>query len=200
MSPDRLRQLCGLEYFDPKTVLENLRRVELNLPNDGIAERVRALRTSDLKPFREARDAALFAYGQSCVQGHAVGFAPVEDQDYDFVTTWAVGDTRHVCTVQLKELVPEELNPNATINDLLEKLCKYGRAPDLIVAVKMNRLGRFDPAEVRVPPSLHIGGLWMFCAITPDQNEWAMWGDFIPPANLGRANFSYPKPLGMSFR
>jgi hypothetical protein len=169
------------------------------LPRNGIDERMRTLRTNGLKPFREARDAAVFAYGQSCVQGCSIGFAPVEDQDFDFVTTWVSDDAQHLCTVQLKELVSEDLNPNATIGELVAKLTKYGRAPDLTVAIKMNRLGRFDPAEVSIPSSLQIGGLWVYGATSEDQNDWAIWGDFMRPDGLGGARFSYPKPLGIAF-
>jgi hypothetical protein len=199
MTPDRLRQLESLTYFDPKVVLQNLRKIEMDLPEGGIDQHVRSLRTNDLKSSREARDAALFAYGQSCVQGLVVGYAPVEDQDFDFVTTWVVDETRHFCPVQLKELVPEELNSAATLERLIASLCKYADASDLTVAIKMNRLGRFDPAEVVIPSSLRLGGLWTFCATSSDQNDWGIWGDFMRPESVGGAKFQYPKLLGIKF-
>lgn len=52
---------------------------------------------------------------------------------------------------------------------------------------------RFDPAELVIPKPT-IGELWVFGAITPDQSQWAIWGDFIgtPPAAVVGRRFAYP--------
>jgi hypothetical protein len=199
MNADRLRTFGKLPYVDPKYVLEELRRIEMDISGLEIPERVRTLRTNILKPEREVRDAAIFSYGISCVQGHDVLFAPIEDQDFDFVTTWVSGDTRHFAPVQLKELVPEELNRQASIDDLLSRLSKYSGSTDVTFAIKMTRAGRFEPAEVRVPGNLSIGGLWMYAAISPDQDEWALWGDFTKPGPTLGMKFEYPKPMRLLF-
>jgi hypothetical protein len=129
----------------------------------------------------------------SCAQGHDVLFALHEDQDFDFVTSWLDGDT-HFCPVQLKELVPETLNKQASIDELLAKLTRYTSSAEVVVAIKMNRVGRFDPFEIRVPSTVSIRGLWMYAAISDDQNKWALWGDFMRPSSVGKFEFDYPQP------
>ena len=57
-----LRQFERLIWVNPRHVLVNLRNLELNLPAH-LDDRTRRLRTNDLKKWREARTAALFAYG-----------------------------------------------------------------------------------------------------------------------------------------
>jgi hypothetical protein len=199
MNPDQLRALGRLNFLDPKHALEELRRIEMDMVGQEVSERIRTLRTNKLKPERDARNAAIFAYGMSCAQGHDVLFAPFEDQDFDFVMTWQIGDTQHYCPIQLKELVPEELNPQTSIDDLLGGLSKYSDSAEVVFAIVMNRIGRFEPSEIRVPSNLRIGGLWMFCAISADQNEWALWGDFMKPAPTLGWKFQYPKPMRIVF-
>ncbi len=151
------------------------------------------MRTNGLKSERELRDAALFCVGMSHVLGTDVWLAPVEAQDHDFVTSWRIGDVQHFCPVQLKEVVPQHLNPAASIAGVLEKLSRYPDSRDVSVAIKFNQCGRFDPACLRVPENLAIGGLWVFGAIAEDQSMCGLWGDFLQTGNetIG-ISYSYP--------
>ncbi|WP_156969995.1 hypothetical protein [Arenimonas malthae] len=167
-----------LEFNDPKPFLANLRRFEQSVAVSDTPDRIKNLRTNGLKSWREARDAALFCYGMSQRIGQTVYFAPAESQDYDFVASWIVGHEQHLTPVQLKEVVPKHLNPNASLEGVLASLAKYVDSSELTVAVKLNQQGRFQPGEL-VPPQLNISALWVFAATTPDQSEWTLWGNFL---------------------
>lgn len=189
----RIRHLAKLEYGNPRSFLADLRALEYTVSASAISERVKSLRTNNLKPEREMRDAALFCVGMSHNLGVEVWFAPVEDQDHDFVATWRINDTQHFCPVQLKEVVPRHLNQNASIQEVIGKLSHYADSHDVSVAIKFNQVGRFDPAQISVPANLRIGGLWVFGACSEDQTTWALWGDFL---QTGRETLgiSYPYP------
>jgi hypothetical protein len=190
----RLREFAKLAYGDPRGFLAELRNFEGAVAASPMPDRIKTLRTQRLKSGREMRDAAIFCVGISERFGYDVRFAPVEDQDFDFIVTWVDGDaTRHFCPVQLKEVVPPHLNANATIQDLVNSLTRYVDSADLIVAIKISRSGRFDPATLQLPANLCIGGLWIFASISADQSEFGLWGDFLnntePPKGT---RFSYP--------
>ncbi len=128
------------------------------------------------------------------VLGHPVLIAPVEEEDFDFVATWVDDErTQHICRVQLKEVVPQHLNSTASLQQVIDGLARYADASDLTVAIKVNRIGRFDPATVSIPNGLKLGALWIYSAIAEDQSKFAVWGDFaqgnVPV--VGHA-FEYP--------
>lgn len=143
------------------------------------------------------RDAAIFCVGMSERIGFDVQFAPVEDQDFDFVITWFDDDRkRYYRPVQLKEVAPPHLNAGATVQAVVNSLTRYVDSADTIVAIKINRPGQFNPAELTLPADLRIGGLWVFASLSGDQSEFGLWGDFFgrtkPP--LG-TRFLYPLPV-----
>ena len=193
----RLRQFAKLAYGDPRGFLAALRRLEWAVAPSPTPERIKTLRPQGLKPEREMRDAAIFCVGMSERIGFDVRFAPVEDQDFDFIATWLDGGRmRNYCPVQLKEVAPPHLNADATIQAVVDGLARYADSADLTVAIKINRPGRFDPAELKLPANLRIGGLWIFAGLSADQSEFGLWGDFLSKtdAPLG-TRFSYPLPI-----
>jgi hypothetical protein len=121
--------------------------------------------------------------------GQTVFLAPSEAQDYDFLASWVVHDTQHLAPVQLKEAVPHDLNRSASIQQTVNALSKYVDSEDLTVAIHLNQRGHFDPAKLTVPP-LKIAALWVFGAISEDQNEWALWGNFLETPEGTR--YEYP--------
>ena len=123
--------------------------------------------------------------------GHKVCFAAHEDQDYDFIASWIVGDERHFAPVQLKEVVPVERNPQASIEAILAGLAKYTDSDELTVAIHLNQKGRFEPSLLEVP-ELRIGSLWVFGSTAADQSLWALWGNFTKSEPYG-TQFSYPE-------
>ena len=176
----RLRQFAELEYGCPRRFLAALRELDGAVAASPTAERIRTLRTNLLKPEREKRDAAIFCVGMSQRLGVDVLLAPTEHQDFDFVATWLEGKgTRHFCPVQLKEVVPLHLNANATVQSVVDGLTYYADSADVTVAIKINQQGRFNPAGLKLPANLRIGGLWIFAALDADQFEFGLWGDFL---------------------
>ena len=121
--------------------------------------------------------------------GQTVYLAPSEAQDYDFVASWAVNDTRHFAPVQLKEVVPQDLNPLAFVQTIVNALSKYVDSEDLTVAIHLNQRSHFDPTAL-VIPSLRIAELWIFSAISEDAAQWRLWGNFLEIPEGTR--FEYP--------
>jgi hypothetical protein len=189
----RLRQLASLKYFDPVPVLVGLRKLESEVAASPTPENIKTLRTPGLRPERESRDAALFALVMSAVLGRTVLVAPQEADDFDFVTKWTDLAGKHWFTpVQHKEVPPETLNPNVGLQDIIAGLSKYA---NVTVAIKLNRAVTFEPAKV-VVPSLKIAALWIYGALTPDQNEFGIWGDFLAePSDLQFWRAPYPQAL-----
>lgn len=157
----RTRHWSRLSYHDPEIVLRELRRVELHVADAVIEERVRTLRTNFRKPHREGREAALLCHGiGKAVLGTTVYVAPGEEQDHDFVSAWVTGDTQHYAPVQIKELVPSDINPYADLNEIISSLKKYSCSRDLIVGIHVNRAGPLDMTKI-VVPKLGIRELWL---------------------------------------
>jgi hypothetical protein len=188
MDRSSLNEASKLVYRDPVVALRELREIEIQFATADIAPEVRHLRTNELKKVREYRQAALFCHGMASRIGQPVRFAPVESSDYDFIATWNSDNNQHFAPVQLKELVPESLNPAATVQNLVNKLSKYS-SETLTVAVFVNRNGRFSPRELQIPP-LRIAALWFLFTVAPNQSEWRLLGNFMEEPDA--TNFSYP--------
>ncbi len=97
--------------------------------------------------------------------------------------------TRSTLRLQLKEAVPHDLNRSASIQQTVNALSKYADSEDLTVAIYLNQRVHFDPAKLIIPP-LKIAALWVFGAISEDQNEWALWGNFLETPEGTR--YEYP--------
>src|SRR5258705_900250 len=189
MTEDRARAFQHLEFRDPRPFLVRFREVETDVAKSGLPKKIRNLRTNSLKWSRELREAALFCCGMAQRIGQTVFLAPSEAQDYDFLASWVVHDTQHLAPVQLKEAVPHDLNRSASIQHTVNALSKYVDSEDLTVAIHLNQCGHFDPAKLTIQP-LNIAALWVFGAISEDQNEWALWGNFLETPEGTR--YEYP--------
>jgi hypothetical protein len=184
-----LRAAEKLDYRDPGSFLVRLRQLEQVVAPSETPTKIKNLRTNELKPWREARDAALFCYGMSQRLGLPICFAKGESQDYDFVASWVADDVRHFAPVQLKEVVPTGLNTAASLAAVIEGLRIYGDSQELTVAVRFNQREYFEPSAIAVP-RLNIAALWVFAAIERDQSEWGLWGNFLEQPEGTR--FAYP--------
>ena len=114
----------------------------------------------------------------SCYLEQTVNICPVEESDYDFVARWESDPDVHFAPVQLKEVVPERLNAEASIQQAIDKLAKYPKSNNLTVAIKLNRREKFEPEKLIIP-KLNIASLWIFAAITPDQSRWFLYGNML---------------------
>jgi len=185
---DRARAFGSLTYRDPREVLVELRRVERLIP-PGTDPKIRHLRTHELRDVRELRLASLFCYGWGQISVQPMLVAHAEAQDYDAVATWIDSDTANFAPIQLKEVVPTDLNPEATVQAVIDDLTKYRDSRDLTVAVHLNQSARFSPLALKIP-KLDIASLWIFGSVTPDQSRWGVWGNFLETIQYGE--FAYP--------
>ena len=185
----QMREWEHLKYHDPAVVLKKFRRLEHLVAESSLPDRVRTLRCNDLKKHREGRDAALFCLGMTTVQGTKVFFAPLEAQDYDFVTLWQQGDELVYTPVQLKEVVPASLNSTAGVNATLAKLGKYSGSNRTVVALLVNRELQLEFNSIDVP-TLRLGGVWLYGAASLDQKKWFIYGDVLKKPYLWE--FEYP--------
>jgi integrase len=187
----RARALRGLKYYNPRHVLVELRKTELALASrTDVPDAVKHLRTQQLKPLRELREACLFCYGWSQIDGQSFDVAHVEGQDYDAVASWRSDTHHHFAPLQIKEVVPEHMNSHTSVQDIVNKLTKYTNSEDLTVVIHLNRTVPFSPANLVVPP-LKIAALWVFGALNAEQTRWMIWGNFLETPREGE--FFYPE-------
>jgi len=180
-----------MEWFDPKQVLVNLRFIELNLPAD-LDERVRRLRTNQLKEWREARFAALIAYGFGVKVVNAPTFvSKTEKMDFDFVMKWQSGSMDHYFPVQLKELPPDDINSRVSLDDIYDKLERYVGHHDLSVVICINRQTRFEFQPWNRPSNPRIKELWYLGCQSADQSTWFLYGSTLG-RNPQKFEFNYP--------
>jgi len=163
--------------------------LEVELADIEMDERVRRLRTSGLKQYREWRDAALFLYGLGLEQGRDIQYATLEEADYDFVARWPQDGAFHFCPVQLKELPPSDLNSKADLEQIIAGSTKDPRPTSTVLAIRLSKAGRIDLAGVRIS-SVPWNQVWFFWASAPNSTRWTVYGDAL--SNPGQFTFDYP--------
>lgn len=190
MGDIRLRQFEGYEYHDAAAFLKALREIEPMIVQSGLSYQVRSLHTRKLRPTHEQRQAALFAHGMAGrLPEFRFSIACVEEQDYDAVIRWHNDRECLFTPIQLKEFVPQHLNTDATLEEILNDLKKYTQSSDLVVVVFLNR--RFALNLQTLPPlKLNLGGLYFVGAAKQDQSEWVLIGDLLNEPAI--STFSYP--------
>ena len=128
----------------------------------------------------EREQAAIFCYLLSQITpAFEWRFAHYPASDYDCVLRCHVTGEKSPWykPVQLKELVPEAINPGTTLQAEINKLLpKYCKSPNLIVAIYVNRSVTINFKEIRLP-KLQIGQLWLFGRSGPDQ--FFLCGDLL---------------------
>jgi hypothetical protein len=185
----RLRTWSSRTFYDPAPVLIALRKVELALADAEMPDLVRRLRTNKLKAEREARIAALFAYGMAGVIGTKVWVAPGEIEDCDFITRFRSGDVSHFSCVQLKELAPADLSPAHNLESLLIGISSRP-ASDAVLLIHLNR--RDHIALRRLGASrLPFAEVWYLWASAPNSSAWTLYGNAKGVATCH--NFAYPE-------
>jgi hypothetical protein len=191
MATDRVRAFRALQYHDPREVLVKLRAIELTLAGrTDVPDAVKHLRTQDLKPLRELREACLFCYGWSQIDGRDLHVAHAESQDYDAVASWFSDEQLLFAPLQIKEVVPQHLNAHTSVPAIIDKLTKYTSSQDLTVVIHLNRRTSFSLAELVVPP-LKIAALWVFGALDAQQTRWMIWGNLLEAPQW--REFRYPE-------
>ncbi len=189
MNDITLREWGKLEYQDPEFILSELRKLEIEYAQLPIDKRTLNLRTNKLKKYREGREAALFCFGIGKYMGKKVFFSPTEASDYNFVVLWKDGEFANYAPVQIKEFVPADLNPALELDDLISGLKKYQDSSKLIVAIHLNRRIHLEFNNLNIP-RLKLAGLFLFGAVSEDQEKWMLQGDLLD--NPQTTTFDYP--------
>jgi hypothetical protein len=173
IDPITLRRWRQLTWRDPYTDLVALGKLYSSLKAKGYDATVDDLRSREVRPFLEQRQAALFAYFiSSAVIRAPIAYAMVEAEDYDCVLWSKKGGVARgqscYTPVQLKEVVPREKNPKASIESELAKLKKYGTSKATVVAVHVNQTGLVNYSAIK-RPNTSVREIWLYASITPDQ-------------------------------
>ena len=187
-----VREFNQMEWVNPRQLLVNLRWLEFNLPAD-MEERIRHLRTNSLKEWQEARFAALFAYGISNAVLHLpTHLSKTEKVDFDAVMKWQENGEDHYSPLQIKELPPDNINPDVSLEDILDRLGKYSGEDNLTVVVCLNRRTRirFQPWDRLSKP--RISELWYLGCTDEYQSKWFLYGSALEK-NPRRFDFDYPE-------
>jgi hypothetical protein len=183
------RALSRLNYEDPAQFLRAARPQTDAFVAGKLGTDLRSLRKAEGKNGRERREAAMFCYLLSQRLGQTVSMAVDEAMDFDCVASWKVEQEVRFVPVQLKELPPSEANANVDLEEILAGLGKYTDSRNTIVAVHLNRRISIDLRQIEIP-SLNIESLWLFGAVTPDLNQWGLWGDLLKGPIAAR--YAYP--------
>jgi hypothetical protein len=185
----RINEWRKLKFVDPEKALPQLRMIQLQLTNSTLEDKIKNLRTRALRQHREGWEAAIFCYGMGKMIGVRIYVTPYEASDYDAVAVRGEGDAQYFTPIQIKEVVPSDLNPGTDINKEIAKLSRYPVSNDTIVAIHVARAGRLDLSLIEVP-RLNIGALWLFGACAPNQSKWFIAGDLLDNPRI--FEFEYP--------
>jgi hypothetical protein len=177
------RKWQSLEWRNPRADLVRLGLAAAELERRGMPFTHDDLRQRELKAHLERKQAALFAHFVSdAILKEPIAYAMIEDEDYDCVLWWKEGGIKggksHYSRVQLKEVVPPDINPNATIESELGKLAKYPTSNQTIVAVHVNQEGHLDWSAIAKPVTA-VAEIWLYAALAPDQSRWFLYGDLL---------------------
>lgn len=177
------RKWSKLDWRHPQFDLYALGVLQAQLENQGVQPTTDDLRRRELKQSLEQKQAALFSY----FIGHSVLRSPIlyamcEDEDFDCVVQWVADGQKRCAPVQLKEIVPPHINPNATIDGELAKLGKYSTSGNTIFAVHLNQPGLIEYSAIKKPETA-AGEVWLYSSLAADQSLWFLYGDLLERPN-----------------
>lgn len=177
-----------LNYKSPKNWLMELDKLEKEVVPRVVRTRPRLLN----KWANEARQAGIFSYGMELLVGKTIGFAmnDVENSEVDFVAIFSEGDTANFVPIQLKEWVPENVNPNQSLEHIYSKLRSYSNQTDLTIAIYVCRDVNLKFEEIKLLGT-QFAGVWIFGSCSQDKSKWFISGD-IQQDNPEYFEFDYP--------
>lgn len=180
--PDRIkvRKWRALSWRDPKSDLISLGKIQSQLARStGVSPTVMDLRTRKLRKYLEWRQAALFAYFVSAaITKEPIAYVLEEDEDYDAVICRKDGNKTLCTPVQLQEIVPKSLDPQAELNAELLKLEKYPTSSDTVVAVHLNQSNRLEYSAIAAPKT-SCKEICIYGALSANQYHWLLFGDIL---------------------
>ena len=119
------------------------------------------------------------------------GVAPGEGGDYDFrlVTPKDEELSGAVVAVQLKELVPADLNSDQSLGDLEARIAQCPRSSTVLL-IHLNRRGEISFADLRAFTSPFAENWFVWCC-DPEQTRWAIFG--MRNSEPVHIQFDYPE-------
>ncbi|MDL1969482.1 MAG: hypothetical protein LWW94_00640 [Candidatus Desulfofervidaceae bacterium] len=187
----RIKEWSKLKFCDPAKALPKIRKWQEFIAASNLDDKIKNLRTRKLRKHLEKRIASLFCYGMGIYLNKTIFFAPApnDNSDYDAVAKRIEGSEIHYTPIQIKEVVPERLNPKTDINQEIAKLCRYPVSNDTVVVMHINRAGLLNLSSIKLP-ELNIAELWLLGASSPDQNKWFIAGNLLDKPAI--FEFNYP--------
>lgn len=191
MNDIRTKIWSKLKYKSPKSWLVELARLEKEVVPRVVRTRPRLLD----KWANEARQAGIFLYGMELLTSKTIGFTmnDVENSEVDFVAIFSENETANFVPIQLKEWVPENINPNQSLEQIFSKLRTYSNQSDLTVAIYVCRDVRLNFQEIKLQGT-RFAGVWMFGSCNQDKSNWFILGD-IQQNNPDYYEFDYPTTI-----
>lgn len=190
-----VRQASKLKYVGPRKALLASTIHYVMSQHPALPKRVQNWRTSKLQSELHMRQAALFCFGRKCAEvadNWAVAAWPEQDSSIDFVLRQTKPDREpRFEFVQLKEFVPDDVNPHQTLQALLDELPqKYPSTGGLTVAIHLHRNTTTNINELK-KPCLPGGSLWFFGFGGKPPHNAFVFGDWLSQALV--INFTYPQ-------
>ena len=134
-----------------------------------------------VRDISEDRRCAIFCHGAGQVLDKNILFAPHEKSDYDYIGAYEHEGAVLRFPIQLKQLVPDRLNPSTTLQNEIDKLKKYSGSSDLVVAIHINRKVHVKPLDLDVS-GLKIKEIWLFGQFDQSSQNWLLFGNLMTPS------------------
>jgi len=172
--------------------LQTLGFISQTLPEIGGS---RNWRKGQFKKYFEEYQSALFTYGlsQGAISYHwEYSYGESQNREFDCAIRCELPQEDGgvvVKPVQLKELPPDVVNPQVSLQDLINSLVKYtAQAGEemLAVAIFCNRGSSINFKKLTIPP-LQIAQLWIY-GFLDHQNCF-----LVEIGSAARLNFNYPR-------
>jgi hypothetical protein len=179
-------ELQKLEFVDPEEALKVSAFFHVFSSPIRSGEKLRDWRVHKLENYRENEQVALFAYGlkkSGLKTDLKYAHYRRKDRDFDGAVCWGRPGALEFATVQLKEVVREELNLRASLENEIVKFQRYDGSDELIGAIFVNRNLSFDFTAIKVPP-LRLRELWIFGFSVENGPVYWLFGDFINQARV----------------
>ena len=94
---------------------------------------------------------------------------------------------------KLKELVPHDLNPSASLGSLLPGLSRrYAPSENTALAVRLNQVGHIEFDGINLA-GIPFGQVWFFGCASPNSERWFLYGDALAAPQL--IEFDYPTSI-----
>jgi hypothetical protein len=153
-------EFATFEYKIPETLLlENAEKVRLLIQH---RDKCGHIPGAERKKLLERYQGGLLGFLIQKMSGPFAGVAVAmhEDSDFDCIIRGIIENKIVYRRVQLKQVPCHQLNPTVTLHEVIGIASKYGDAPDLIVAIWINRDVNFKLADIDIT-HLQIGQLFL---------------------------------------